>query len=171
MPPEKQETYAAKPALNLRRNYWLALSLTPGLGATRSRKLVKHFGDVQEIFRASLTELEAAGIPPEAAQSIALGHSLIAAEEELIRAVSAGAEIISLDDDAYPPLLRNIYDPPVVIYVRGDASILQSPGLAVVGTRHPPPYGLGVGEAWSNDRASRGVGVIRGSAAAVGTVS
>src|SRR5947209_11628440 len=54
MPPEKHEASAAKPALNLRRNHWLALSLTPGLGATRSRKLVKHFGDVQEIFRASL---------------------------------------------------------------------------------------------------------------------
>src|SRR5437588_11751252 len=89
MPPEKTESSAAKPALNLRRNYWLALSLTPGLGATRSRKLVKHFGDVQEIFRASLTELEAAGIPAEAAQSVALGKSLPAAAEELIRAVSS----------------------------------------------------------------------------------
>src|SRR3954462_13384100 len=72
MPPELPDASAAKPALNLRRNYWLALALTPGLGATRSRKLVKHFGDVQVIFRASLTELEAAVIPAEAAQSIAL---------------------------------------------------------------------------------------------------
>lgn len=169
MPPEKHEASAAKPALNLRRNYWLALSLTPGLGATRSRKLVRRFGDVQEIFRASLTELEAAEIPVEAAQSIALGKSLTAAEEELIRAVSAGAEIISLDDDAYPQTLRNIYDPPVVIYVRGDASILQSPGLAVVGTRHPTPYGIGMAQRLSNDLASRGLVIISGMARGVDT--
>ena len=169
MPPETHEGSAAKPALNLRRNYWLALSLTPGLGATRSRKLVKHFGDVQEIFRAPLTELEAAGIPPEAAQSIALGKSLTAAEEELIRAVSAGAEIISLDDDAYPQPLRNIYDPPAVIYVRGDASVLQAPGLAVVGTRHPTPYGIGMAQRLSNDLASRGLVIISGMARGVDT--
>lgn len=171
MPPENHEASAAKPALNLRRNYWLALSLTPGLGATRSRKLVKHFGDVQEIFRASLTELEAASIPAEAAQSIALGHSLTAAEEELIRAVSAGAEIISLDDDAYPQTLRNIYDPPVVLYVRGDAQILQAPGLAVVGTRHPTPYGIGMAQRLSNDLAGRGLVIISGMARGVDTHS
>jgi DNA processing protein len=169
MPPDKHEASAARPALNLRRNYWLALSLTPGLGATRSRKLVKHFGDVQEIFRASLTELEAAGIPAEAAQSIALGKSLTAAEEELIRAVSAGAEIISLDDESYPQPLRNIYDPPVVLYVRGDASILQAPGIAVVGTRHPTPYGIGMAQRLSADLASRGLVIISGMARGVDT--
>src|SRR3954469_9567352 len=171
MPPEKYEGSAAKPALNLRRNYWLALALTPGLGATRSRKLVKRFGDVQEIFRASLTELEAAEIPAEAAQSIALGKSLAAAEEELIRAISAGAEIISLDDDGYPQTLRNIYDPPVVIYVRGDAAILQAPGLAVVGTRHPTPYGIGMSQRLSADLAGRGLVIISGMARGVDTHS
>src|SRR4051812_12634787 len=171
MPPEKHQGFAAKPALNLRRNHWLALALTPGLGATRSRKLVKHFGDVQQIFRASLTELEAAEIPAESAQSIALGKSQAAAEEELIRAVSAGAEIISLDDDAYPQPLRNIYDPPVVLYVRGDASILQAPGLGVVGTRHPTPYGIGMAQRLSADLAGRGLVIISGMARGVDTHS
>ena len=169
MPPENHESSAAKPALNLRRNYWLALSLTPGLGATRSRKLVRHFGDVQEIFRASLTELEAPGIPAESAQSIALGKSLAAAEEELIRAVSAGAEIISLDDESYPQPLCNIYDPPVVLYVRGDAQVLNAPGIAVVGTRHPTPYGIGMSQRLSADLASRGLVIISGMARGVDT--
>jgi len=128
---------APKLSTNLRRNHWLALALTPGLGASRARRLVQHFGDVEKIFRASLTELEAAGIRAESAQSIALGKSLSLAEEELIRAVSAGAEVVSLDDDLYPETLRNIYDPPLVLYVRGDSSILKQPGIAVVGTRHP----------------------------------
>src|SRR4051812_3293896 len=104
---------AAQPAHNLRRNHWVALALTPGLGAAKARRLVQHFGDVERVFRASLTELEAAGIRAESAQSIALGKSLALAEEELIRAVSAGAEIICLDDDLYPDTLRNIYDPPL----------------------------------------------------------
>jgi DNA processing protein len=143
--------------------------MTPGLGASRARRLVQHFGDVEKVFRASLTELEAAGIRAESAQSIALGKSLTFAEEELIRAVSAGAEIVSLDDDLYPETLRNIYDPPLVLYVRGDSTILKQPGIAVVGTRHPTPYGIGMSQRLSSDLASRGLTIISGMARGVDT--
>src|SRR5882757_4263977 len=160
---------APKPASSLRRNHWLALAMTPGLGAAKARRLVQHFGDVEKVFRASLTELEAAGIRAESAQSIALGRSLGLAEEELIRAVSAGAEVVSLDDDFYPDTLRNIYDPPLVLYVRGDVGILSQPGIAVVGTRHPTPYGIGMSQRLSADMASRGLTIISGMARGVDT--
>ena len=62
---------------------WLALSLTPQLGPTRCKRLLANFGTIQNIFRASLTELEAAGLPAVSAQSIALGQSLKLADEEL----------------------------------------------------------------------------------------
>ncbi len=143
---------------------WLALLLTPGLGPTRSRHLVEHFGSIWRVFRASLTELEAAGLPAPAAQAIGTGKSLEAAEQELVRASAAGAQILTLDDAAYPPLLRHIYDPPVVLYVRGDAELLAQPGIAVVGTRHPTPYGMGMAERLACDLANAGLVITSGLA-------
>lgn len=159
----------AKPDLNERRMYWLALALTPSLGAVRARRLAQHFGGVDQIFRASLTELEAAGLRAEAAQSIALGKSIALAEEEAVRAAAAGAEIVSFDDSAYPTLLRNIYDPPILLYVRGDRSLLESPSIAVVGTRHPTPYGIGMAQRLSADLAGRGITIVSGMARGVDT--
>ncbi len=143
---------------------WLALLLTPELGPTRSRHLVEHFGSIWRVFRASLTELEAAGLPAPAAQAIGTGKSLEAAEQELVRASAAGAQILTLDDAAYPPLLRHIYDPPVVLYVRGDAELLAQPGIAVVGTRHPTPYGMGMAERLGCDLANAGLVITSGLA-------
>ena len=146
---------------------WLALALTPGLGPTRSGRMVEFFGGVQRIFQASLTELEAAGIPAVAAQSIATGKSRELAQEEVVRAGSAGVHVIPLDDPVFPGRLRQIYDPPLLLYVRGDASLLSHPGIAVVGTRHPTPYGLGMAERLSADLAAQGLAIISGLARGV----
>ncbi len=117
---------------------WLALTLTPGLGPTRSRRLVELFGGVQGIFKASLTELEAAGLMAVSAQSLGTGHSLELAKEEFARAKESGIGIVPMDDAAYPAQLKQIYDPPLVLYVRGNVAVLALPGMALVGTRHPP---------------------------------
>jgi DNA processing protein len=165
-----QTQTAATPAkADLRRNRWLALALTPSLGAIRSRKLVEHFGGIDAVFNASLTELEAAGLRAEAAQSIALGKSFETAEEELMRAASGGAEILTFDDPAYPPNLRNIYDPPVALYVKGSMEALSAPGVAIVGTRHPTPYGIGMSQRLACDLASRGLVIFSGMARGVDT--
>jgi DNA processing protein len=162
---------AAAPALNLRRNFWLGLALTPALGPIRARKLVENFGGIEAVYRASLTELEGAGLRAESAQCIALGKALELAEEELVRAASAGAEIVTLDDEAYPNALKNIYDPPLVLYVRGNSSVLSAPGIAVVGTRHPTPYGIGMANRLSCDLATRGLVIISGMARGVDTAA
>jgi DNA processing protein len=150
---------------------WLALALTPSLGPSRCRRLVEHFGTTNAVFIASLTELEGAGLPVAAAQSIALGRSSDLAQEEMVRAASVGAQILTLDDDAYPPLLRQIYDPPVALYVRGDPAILSLPGIGVVGTRHPTPYGLGMAERLSCDLSARGIIIFSGMARGVDTAA
>lgn len=147
--------------------HWLALALTPGLGPTRTRKLAQHFGGIENVFRASLTELEAAGLQAHSAQSIATGKSLEMAQEELVRAATAGAQILALDDAGFPPMLRQIYDPPVALYVRGNAALLTQPGIAVVGTRHPTPYGIGMTERLAADLAARGLVIISGMARGV----
>ena len=147
--------------------YWLALSLTPGLGPTRGRKLVEHFGNVQEIFHASLTELEGVNLQAQSAQHIALGKSLEMAHEEFAKTAAAGIEILSSEDPRWPERLSEIYDPPLVLYVRGNAEALAQPGIAVVGTRHPTPYGIGMAERLSCDLAARGLVIFSGMARGV----
>ena len=150
---------------------WLALSLTPGLGPTRSRKLVEHFGSPDAIFRASLTELESTGIQAISAQSIATGKSAELAREEIARAAAAGIAIVSMDDPSYPPRLKEIYDPPLILYVRGAVEALTRPGIAMVGTRHPTPYGSGMAERLACDLATQGLVIISGMARGVDTAS
>lgn len=146
---------------------WLALSLTPGLGPKRGRSLVEHLGGVQNVFRASLTELEAAGIQAASAQSLGTGRSMELAHDELGRAAAAGASVVCLDDSSYPAQLKQIYDPPLVLYVRGSVDVIGQPGVAVVGTRHPTPYGLGMAERLACDLAARGLVIFSGLARGV----
>jgi DNA processing protein len=118
---------------------WLALSLTPGVGAGRGRRLVENFGGVDGLFAASLTALEAAGLPSGAAQSIALGKSLELAATELDHARELGARVIVPGDAEYPRRLLEIYDPPLVLYLKGNAEVIDKSGIAIVGTRRPTP--------------------------------
>jgi DNA processing protein len=147
--------------------YWLALSLTPGLGPTRGRRLVERFGNVQDIFQASLTELEAENLQAHSAQHIALGKSLELAHDEVAKAVAAGIKVLCREDSLWPARLNEIYDPPLVLYVRGNAELLSRPGIAVIGTRHPTPYGIGMAERLACDLASRGLVIISGMARGV----
>jgi DNA processing protein len=147
--------------------YWLALSLTPGLGPTRGRKLVQHFGNPQDIFHASLTELEGLGLQAQSAQAIALGKSLELAHDEFAKAAAAKIEILSRDESAWPSRLSEIYDPPLVLYVRGNSEVLSRPGIAIVGTRHPTPYGIGMAERLACDLAARGLVIFSGMARGV----
>ena len=150
---------------------WLAISLTLGLGPNKARKLVEHFGTPEAVFRASLTELESAGIQAVSAQSIATGKSAELAREEIARAAAAGVTVISVDDPAYPPRLKEIYDPPLILYIRGNPAVLARPGIAMVGTRHPTPYGTGMAERLACDLASQGLVIISGMARGVDTAS
>jgi DNA processing protein len=165
-PPERP---AADPSSLAR--YWIALALTPGLGHTRCRRLAQMMGGVENIFRASLTELEATHMPAESAQSIALGRSLELAEEEFAKCAEVGSSIVTLDCPEYPARLAEIYDPPVLLYVRGDVSVLSEPSVAVVGTRVPSPYGLGMAERLSLDLAARGLVIVSGMARGVDTAA
>jgi DNA processing protein len=151
--------------------YWVALALTEGLGPTRIKKLIEHYGTAERVFQASLTELEATGMRVVSAQSIATGKSLELAQQEGEKAVEAGAKIISLADPEYPLRLKEIYDPPVILFVKGSVEVLGEPGIAMVGTRHPTPYGSGMAERLSTDLAARGLVIISGMARGIDTAS
>jgi len=146
---------------------WLALVLTPGLGPTKARKLVEFLGGVESVFRASLTELEATGLQAISAQALGTGKSLELAQAELARSLAGEVHVVTLDDPAYPAQLKQIYDPPIVLYVRGNVDALAQPGVAVVGTRHPTPYGLGMAERLACDLAGHGLVIFSGLARGV----
>lgn len=148
---------------------WLALALTPGLGPTKARRVIEFFGGVQALFRASLTELEAAGLRAVSAQSLGTGRSMELAQDELGKAADAGARIVALDDPGYPAQLKQIYDPPLVLYVRGNEEVITHPGIAIVGTRHPTPYGSGMAERLACDLAARGLVIFSGMARGIDT--
>jgi DNA processing protein len=162
---------AVKPTTQPPSLEWLALALTPGLGPTRVKKLIEHFGNAKRVFQASLTELEATGMPALSAQSIATGKSLELGHQEILKAAEAGATVIALDAPEYPPRLKEIYDPPIVLFVKGSVELLSQPGIAVVGTRHPTPYGIGMAERLATDLAARGVVIFSGMARGVDTAA
>src|SRR6266545_1224302 len=122
--------------------YWLALKLVPGLGSRSSGKLLDRFRTPQAIFRASRTELEGAGVSGAIAQSIASGCTFEDAAAQQEKMSKCDAVAITMGDPRYPQPLRDIFDPPILLFARGRVELLQTICLGVVGTRRPTPYGL-----------------------------
>ena len=148
---------------------WLALALSPGLGPKRILDAMRELKSAARLFALSLTELEGLRFPAESAQFIFDGKARHAAEEEWERVTAQGATILSYDCPEYPERLREIYDPPPVLWVRGDASLLARPSIAIVGTRHPSPYGSGVAEMLARDLSVRRLLVVSGMARGIDT--
>jgi DNA processing protein len=151
-------------ALDEDRLAWLALVLSPGLGPKRIVDAVAQLDAASQIFALPLTGLEALRFPAQAAQFIFDGKARAAAEQEWARVAAQGATIITYSCAEYPERLKEIYDPPPVLWVRGDAGLLARPAIAVVGTRHPSPYGSGVAEMLSRDLAARRLLIVSGMA-------
>lgn len=143
---------------------WLALALTPGLGARMAGKLLRAFGTPDAIFNASLTALEAQHLPAAVAQSINSRQPLSAASKELAQAQAAKCRLLTWDEPEYPLLLREIYDPPPLLYVKGNAELLNRHSIAIVGTRRPTPYGNQMAERLGRDLADHGLVVVSGLA-------
>ncbi len=163
------EPPAGRPTTDEARLAWLALALAPAMGPTRSTRAMRRLGSAERLFSASLTELESLGIPAEAAQFCFDGRARAAAVEEAERAALQQARWVTLDEEEYPAGLLEIYDPPTVLWVRGEMKLLNQPGIAVVGTRQPSPYGVGMAEMLSRDLARRGLVVLSGMARGVDT--
>ncbi len=153
------------------RHAWLALALTPGVGPRRLLRAVERGGSAARVLHLPLTELEGLELPAQSAQFIASGEAAHAADQELEKLAATGATILTWHDEGYPLRLREIYDPPALLWVRGEASLLSRPSLAVVGTRHPTPYGTGMAEKLSRDLSLRGLIILSGMARGVDTAA
>ncbi len=150
---------------------WLAMALAPTLGPRRILDAMRQIERPAELFSLSLTELESLALPAAAAQFLFDGKGREVAEQQQIRAAEVGAQIVCFSDKLYPERLREIYDPPPVLWIRGNACLLSLPSIAVVGTRHPSPYGTGMAEMLARDLALRGVLILSGMARGVDTAA
>jgi DNA processing protein len=170
--PESELSEAGEPVrLQLDENKlaWLAMALTPGLGPRRILEAMKLLSFPAQVFALTLTELEGLRLHAEAAQFIFDGKARRAAEDEWARVEELGAIIITLGCPDYPTRLKEIYDPPPVLWLHGAVSLLSLPSIAVVGTRHPSPYGSGVAEMLARDLAARRLLIVSGMARGVDT--
>ena len=143
---------------------WIALALTPGLGPRLAGKLLREFGSPDAIFEASLTSLEAQHLPAAVAQAIHSRQPLSAAAKEIAQAEQLGCKMLTWDEPEYPRLLREIYDPPPLLYVRGNIELLSRHSISIVGARRPTPYGNQMAERLGRDLAARGLVIVSGLA-------
>ena len=151
--------------------HWLALRMVPGLGTIGTLKLLGKLKSPQAIFRASASELEAAGLSPSQARNVASGCSFEDAVNQQNRLMAVGAQLLTLHDPLYPQHLREIFDPPLVLFALGNLGLLTTHSIAVVGTRRPTPYGLAAAERLSADLAQAGLTIVSGMARGIDTAA
>jgi DNA processing protein len=144
---------------------WIALNMTPGIGPRAAAKLLERFGSAEAVFNATRGELESLRLRPEATESIRARALFEQAEAEIGRVRQLGADVLLLDDGVYPALLREIFDPPITLYLKGDwDACFNSPCVAIVGSRRSSTYGQNAATMLARDLAKRGVTIISGLA-------
>lgn len=149
---------------------WISLNMTPGVGPRAATKLLERFGSASAVFDARRAELESLRIRPETIESIMKKEFHDKALEEFERVKKAGGDILILDDGSYPDLLRQIDDPPITLYVRGDwQACLEQPCVGVIGSRNCSTYGKNAAEMLSRELAARGITIVSGLARGIDT--
>ena len=144
---------------------WVALNMTPGIGPRAAAKLLERFGSAEAVYRATRAELEGVRLLSEAVDSIIARDMNEKAEGEIDKVRKLGGDILVLDDGVYPSLLREIYDPPITLYVKGAWSeCLEQPCIAIVGSRKCSTYGQNAASMLARDLAQRGVTIVSGFA-------
>jgi DNA processing protein len=150
---------------------WLALRLTPGLGTRRALDLIERFGTPVAIFQQEARELEGAGVSAAVARTIEAGTVMEDAIEQQRLMKATGTQLLTYMDPRYPRMLREIYDPPVLLYARGDLDLVNEPCLAMVGTRRPSPYGISATERFGTDLSMAGLTIVSGMARGIDTAA
>ncbi|MGK7368726.1 MAG: DNA-processing protein DprA, partial [Candidatus Halalkalibacterium sp. M3_1C_030] len=144
---------------------YLALGLVPNLGAYRIKLLMQRVEHPQEIFRLAKNKLIAIeGIGPVVANAIQKFNDWDKVDKLLKQTEECGAKVITYRDEAYPALLREIYDPPILLWFKGDPAVLSTHGVAVVGTRRSTDYGLKKAEEFATALVQKGLTVVSGLA-------
>jgi DNA processing protein len=144
---------------------WVELNMTPGIGPRAAAKLLERFGSAAAVYSATRSELKQLRLPPDAVDTIIARELQSTAEAEIEAVKRLGGDILLLDDGVYPSSLREIYDPPIVLYVKGAWSeCLDQPCIGVVGSRRCSTYGQNSALMLARDLAERGITIVSGFA-------
>ena len=145
--------------------YWLALTLTPGVGGIFIKRLLDRFGTPESVFQAPLQELlQIEGLGEKVAREIQKGPVEKKVEKELYLLKEVGGKIMTIKDESYPKRLKEIYDPPPLLYIRGDLKEEDELAVAIVGSRKTTPYGRWITEKMGQELARHGITIVSGMA-------
>jgi DNA processing protein len=153
------------------RRYWIALNLVKGIGAVRTRALIAYFGDAASAWRASPEQLHAAGLSPKLVErylQVRAGVDLDRLWEQLS---AQHICVLTWEDEAYPARLKEIDQPPPVLYLRGELQMEDTWSVAIVGTRRVTSYGRQITEEIASYLAQNGVTVVSGLARGVDAIA
>lgn len=144
--------------------YWVGFNVVRGIGPTRLRALLDYFGDVERAWHATTEELRLAGLDRRSLENLIAVRAALDLDQELKQIADAGAQVLTWESPNYPRLLREIHDPPPVLYVKGTLEEEDAWAVAVVGTRRASPYGREVTRRLTRALSCSGITIVSGLA-------
>ena len=144
--------------------YWVGFNLVRGIGPTRLRALLDYFGDIEQAWHAPEPELRSAGLDRRSLRNLLATRARCDLDRELEKIAAIGAHVLTWESPGYPLLLREIADPPPVLYVKGEITAEDAWAIAVVGTRRASPYGREVTRRLTEALARSGITIVSGLA-------
>lgn len=153
------------------KKYWVGFNLIKGIGAVRMQGLVSYFGDLESAWRASPADLAGAGLGLKLIERVVQARENVDLDKVWERIEAQGIKILTWQDEAYPQRLKEIDQPPPVLYIRGEYLPDDLFAVAIVGTRRVTPYGRQITEELSSFLAANGLTVISGLARGVDAIA
>jgi DNA processing protein len=160
-----------KIALNEDIKYRVGFSLIPGIGRVRLAQLESHFGNLEDAWKATPAELRHSGLDNGSIRAVIASRPKVTLEAEMEKLDRYGVKVLAWHDPDYPPRLKEIYDYPPILYVRGSLLPEDEWCLAVVGTRHPTVYGRQVTEEIVADLARNKITIVSGLARGIDSIA
>ncbi|MFB0557068.1 MAG: DNA-processing protein DprA [Dehalococcoidia bacterium] len=151
--------------------YWVGFSKIPGIGRVRISQLKEHFSSLQDAWKAPEGKLKQAGLDSRSIDALLLLRPKISLDAEIEKLERYKVKVLACEDPSYPPRLKQIYDYPPVLYVRGNLLSQDEPCLAVVGTRRPTIYGRQVTEEIVTDLARSRITIVSGLARGIDSIA
>ncbi len=148
------------------RCYWLALQRTPGIGHRSARKMLSEFASAKAIFEADRERLARMGLPRACIDGL-MNPDWAAVDRDLAWLTESDNSVMTWQDADYPALLREIPDPPVLLFIHGDRGCLSLPQLAIVGSRNPSPGGRSLAAEFAAHLAACGMTITSGLASGI----
>ena len=144
--------------------YWVGFNIVRGIGPTRLRALLDYFGDIERAWHAPVEELHSTGLDRRSLENLLAARAALDLDRMLERIATAGAQVLTWESPGYPRLLREISDPPPVLYVKGALVEEDAWAIAIVGTRRASAYGREVTRQLSAALARSGITIVSGLA-------